>query len=89
MANHARIYVRISRATNERLERFANSSGITRSHLIEQALLHHLRALEELPTEAIVPPRVILDATSSEQVRDLTERPLAPTDARRWLFDDR
>jgi len=75
--------------TKERLERFVRATGITRTHLIEQALLHHLAALEELPTDLIVPARLVLDRESAEHVRDLTERPRAPTDAMKQLFDDR
>jgi len=89
MANHTQISAQVSMATKERLERFVRSSGITRTHLIEQALLHHLRALEELPADVIVPARLVLDAASAERVRDRTERPPEPTDALKQLFDDR
>ncbi len=89
MVNHTQISAQISMATKERLERFVRSTGITRTHLIEQALLHHLRALEELPTEGIIPARLVLDAASAERVRELTERPPAPTEAMKQLFDDR
>jgi predicted DNA-binding protein len=89
MVNHTQISAQISMETKERLERFVRSSGITRTHLIEQALLHHLRALEEVPLDFIVPARLVLDAESAVRVRDLNERPPAPTDALKQLFDDR
>lgn len=89
MVNHTQISAQISMATKERLERFVRSTGITRTHLIEQALLHHLRALEELPADVIVPARLVLDAASAARVRDRTERPPEPTDALKQLFDDR
>lgn len=89
MPNHTQISAQISMVTKERLERFVRSTGITRTHLIEQALLHHLSALEELPTDAIVPARIVLDRESAERVRALTERPPEPTDALKQLFDDR
>ncbi len=65
------------------------ASGVTRTHLIEQALQHHLRALEELPLDIIVPARVVLTSGSAKQVRDVTSHPPEPTDAMRKLFDDR
>jgi predicted DNA-binding protein len=89
MVNHTQVSAQISMATKERLERFVRSTGITRTHLIEQALLHHLSALEELPADAIVPARVVLDRESAERVRAIVERPPAPTDALKRLFDDR
>jgi len=89
MSNHTQISAQISMVTKERLERFVRATGITRTHLIEQALLHHLSALEELPLEVIVPARLVLDRESAAHVRELTERPPEPTDALRQLFDDR
>lgn len=65
------------------------ASGVTRTHLIEQALQHHLRALEELPLDIIVPARVVLTSGSAMQVRDVTRHPPEATDAMRKLFDDR
>lgn len=88
MSNRAQISAHVSMATKERLERLVRATGITRTHLIEQALLHHLRALEELPLDTIVPARLVLSPESAARVRDLTERPREPTDAMKRLFDD-
>lgn len=89
MADTTQISAHISPDTKERMERLVRSLGITRTHLVEQALLHHLRALTELPLDLIVPSRVVLSRESAERVRDLTERPPEPTDAMRRLFEDR
>ena len=79
----------ISTDTKARIERYVRAFGVTSAHLLEDALLHHLRALEELPPDAIVPPRVVLSRDSAERVRDLTSHPPQPTEAMRALFDDR
>lgn len=71
------------------LDRQARATGMTRAHLVEEALRHHLQALAELPPEAIVPKRIVLARASAERVRDLVERPPHPTAAMRRLFDDR
>jgi len=71
-----------------RLERYVRMSGITRTHLIEQALAHHLSALESLPEDAIVPARLVLTPESAERVLDLLDRPPEPTEEMRRLFDD-
>ena len=73
------ISAKISMATKERMERHVRATGITRAHLVEQALLHHLQALEALPTDIIVPTRIVLSEESARKVRDLTTHP-APRD---------
>jgi predicted DNA-binding protein len=83
------ISAHVSEETKERLDRYVRRTGVTRAHVIEQALLHHLEALEELPLDAIVPARMVLDAESARRVRDLVERPPEPTEEMRRLFDDR
>jgi len=72
-----------------RLERYVRTHGVTRAHLIEQALQHHLQALEELPPDTVIPARVVLTRKSAERVRDLVERPPGPSEALKRLFDDR
>ena len=89
MANSTQISAHISIETKERMERRVRATGVTRARLIEQALLHHLQALEELPQEAIVPPRMVLTRESAELVRDLTSHPTEPTEAMKQLFPDR
>jgi len=89
MASTTQISAHISKATKEQLERLVRATGMTRTHLIEQALLHHMRALTELPLDVLVPSRVVLTRESAELVRDLNEQPPEPTDAMRRLFEDR
>lgn len=89
MAESTQISAHISPETKERIERHVRATGETRAHLVEQALLHHLRALDELPGDAIVPARVVLTADSAKLVRKLNERPPKPTRAMKRLFDDR
>ena len=79
----------ISRETKARLERFVRRTGQTRARLIEDALLQHLQALEELPAEAIVPARIILSAPSAQLVREMVRHPPEPTEEMKRLFDDR
>lgn len=83
------ISAHISLATKELLERYVRATGVTRARLIEEALLHHLQALEQLPLEAITPVRVVLDRASAERVRDMTSHPPEPTEEMKRLFDDR
>ena len=79
----------ISEETKERLERFVRRTGQTRARVIEEALLQHLQALEELPANVIVPARIVLSAESASHVRDAITRPPKPTKEMKRLFDDR
>ena len=79
----------ISEETKARLDRFVRRTGQTRARVIEDALLQHLQALEELPAEAIVPARIVLSVSSAERVREMIARPPEPTKEMKRLFDDR
>jgi hypothetical protein len=50
----------ISGATRDLLERYVRATGVKKGHLVEQALLHHMQALEELPAEYIIQPRIVV-----------------------------
>ena len=79
----------ISSSVKEKMERYVRSTGVKKGHLVEQAILHHLNALEEIPQDFVIPTRVVLSAESAKAVRDLIERPKKPTKAMSKLFDDR
>ena len=79
--NEVQISASISKPTRDLIERYARATGIKKGHLIEQALLHHLRALEELPAEYIVPPRIVLERSKGEFLLDRIEKPRRPARA--------
>ena len=89
MSDTTQISAHISFETKNRLDRYVRNFGVTRGHIIERALEHHLQALEEIPPNFIIPKRLVLAPDSAVKVRDLTERPPAPNDALKKLFDDR
>ena len=83
------ISAHVAEETKERLDRFVRRTGQTRARVIEDALLQHLQALEELPDDVLVPARVVLTAESAAMVRDAITRPRKPTKEMKRLFDDR
>ncbi len=89
MGSPVQISTFVSETTKELLDRRVRALGVTRAHLIEEALLHHLKAIAEIPPEAIVPARIVLSARSAAQVARLIERPPKPTAEMRKLFADR
>lgn len=79
----------ISEGVSESLERYTRATGIKKGFLIEAALAHHLEALREIPSDAIIPPRVVVTNASLTKVADLLERPPAPTASMRKLMSGR
>jgi len=64
MSQAIQISALVSPATKELLERHVRATGVKKGHLIEQALRHHLQALQELPTDVIVHPKLVVTRES-------------------------
>ncbi len=79
MARSVQISAPISVETKELLERQARATGVKKGHLIESALRYHLRALQELPADALVPARIVLTRRSFEQFAERLRSPGKPT----------
>lgn len=80
------ISAHISEETKERIERYADAHGVKKGALVEQALLHHLQALRELPSDLIIPPRLELTEPSFLQAAELASKPRRPAKALRELM---
>ncbi len=62
--------------TRTLLEKHVRATGVKKGHLIEQAILHHLYALDALPADIIVHPRVVVSRRSGREIaRRLRARP--------------
>ena len=59
-----------------------------KGRLIENALRHHLLALQELPADVIVHPKIVLTRASGEQILERTKS-ARPTRALRDLMAGR
>ena len=78
----------ISPETKERLERYARAHGLKKGFLIESAVLHHISALESLPADVIVPPRLVVSRSTGERVLEKIASSKEPTAAMKDLFED-
>lgn len=87
-AGLTQISANISVETKERMEQYAREHGVKKSHLIETALLHHLRALDEVPTDIMIPPVLELSRDSGVRLLQRLENAPVPTPAMKALFDD-
>jgi hypothetical protein len=59
---------------------------VKKGYLIEEALLHHLQALRELPADIVIPPRLTVTPESFDVVTKLVKKPRKPTKALRDLM---
>jgi uncharacterized protein (DUF1778 family) len=86
MSDQSQISATVSAATKERLDRFTESHGLKKNYVVEQALLYFMEARKDLPDEALVPTRLVLDDQAFDRVVELLERAPAPTTSLRALM---
>ncbi len=86
MSDEVQISAFISEATKDLLERHTRATGVKKGHVVEMALLHHLRALQELPADVIVPARLVVRREVGERLLARIERPGSPSKALRKLM---
>ena len=85
MAKDTQISAEISATTRELMEKHVRRTGVKKGHLIEQALLHHIQALDELPEEYIIHPRIVVSRKTAEKMLRQAES-AEPTPALRELM---
>ncbi len=85
MERETQISAIVSRTTSELLERHVRATGVKKGHLVEQALRHHLQALQELPADAIVHPKLVVTRRSGQEILKQIEKG-KPTRALRGLL---
>ncbi|MBX3270463.1 MAG: hypothetical protein KF729_09395 [Sandaracinaceae bacterium] len=86
MSRESQISATISEATKERLDRFTESHGLKKNYVVEQALLYFMDARRELPDEALLPARLVIEDDAFDRIAKLLTRSPAPTDALRELM---
>jgi hypothetical protein len=78
----------ISESTKQQVEAYVKRHGVKKGFLIEEALLHHLQVLKDIPEDIVIPARLVLTDNSMEQVADLLESNSKPTKALKDLLND-
>ena len=84
-AGQTRITASISNGTKARLRKYAKARGLTMAQLVEEALLRHLQALNELPLDPIIPLRLVVTRECCETIAEQIRKPRRPTKAMRDL----
>ncbi len=86
MSGQSQISASVSATTKEKLDRFTQSHGLKKNFVIEQALLYFMEARKELPDEAFIPRRVVLEDAAFDRLMRRMEGKPAPTDELRELM---
>ena len=73
------ISAHISEETKAQVETYSKKSGVKKGFLIEDALLHHLQALKEIPQDIIIPGNITLTDNCMMKLAGILENPLPPT----------
>lgn len=89
MSTQSQISATISSATKDELDRFTESHGLKKNHVVEQALLFFMRARRELPDEALIPARIVLEDDVFDRIAARLEEAPAPPEALRELMRGR
>jgi hypothetical protein len=87
MPKDSQISAVISSTTRELLEKHVRQTGVKKGHLLEQALLHHLQALDALPADYVIHPRLVISRKTGEELLDRAAS-AEPTPALRKLMRD-
>lgn len=85
-AHQVQISAVVSEETRALLAAATDARGLKKGHVIEEALLHYLHALRELPSDIIIPGRLALTETSGREVVDQVLHPREPTETMRALM---
>jgi hypothetical protein len=68
MEKDTQISAIVSQSTRDLLERHVRATGVKKGHLVEQALRHHLQALNELPADVIAHPKLVVTRRSGAAI---------------------
>ncbi len=85
-AAQVQISAYVSDETRTLLEQATEAHGLKKGHVIEEALLHYLHALRELPSDIIIPSRIVLTEKSARHVAAALSKPKKATAAMRALM---
>ena len=87
MERETQISAVVSRTTSELLERHVRATGVKKGHLVEQALRHHLQALQELPADVVAHPKIVVTRRSGVAILRQMGSGKSPAALRRLLRD--
>ena len=87
MEKETQISAFVTETTKALLERHVRATGVKKGHVVEQALRHHLQALQELPADVVIHPTLVVTRQSGTAIVKQIEAG-KPTRALRRLMRD-
>lgn len=78
----------ISGEAKAALETYVKQRGVKKAYVIEEALLHHLQALREIPEDVIIPARLVISDRSMREVARHLNSDEEPSKDLKALFQD-
>ena len=79
----------VSQTTKDMLEQLVRARGLKKGYVLEEALRHHLQALQELPQDVIIPSSLVLTRESFGALVREMEKPRRASPALRKLMSRR
>ncbi len=76
----------ISEDTKSELETYVKQRGVKKAYVIEEALLHYLQALREIPEDVIIPAKLVLSEKSLAAVAERLAVDEEPSEDLKALF---
>lgn len=76
----------ISEDTKSELETYVKQRGVKKAYVIEEALLHYLQALREIPEDVIIPAKLVLSEKSLTAVAERLAADEDPSEGLKALF---
>lgn len=76
----------IAATTKDQLDRFTQELGLKKNFVVEQALLYFMQARRELPDEAFIPSRMVVDGDAFGRVATMLQARSEPSAALRELM---
>ena len=89
MTTGSQISAVLSPETKASLERHVRATGVKKGYLLEEALRYHLRALDSLPADVLISPRIVLTQRSFREVVRQIQSPGKPAKKLRQLMRGR
>lgn len=80
-APQVQISAYVSEQTRLLLDQATEARGLKKGFVIEEALLHYLHALQELPADIIIPARIVLTPEAAARLAEVLDQPRAPNAA--------
>lgn len=81
MARATQISAQVSSSAKQLLDEFSAVTGLKKNRIVEDALWFYVRARQELPESAMVPPRMVLSERGAAAVERSLSQPPQPAPA--------